>query len=41
MQVQIDNPNELDEIYDGITYSKSCAVNRMLCDYIGIFHLRK
>ncbi|GMT04611.1 hypothetical protein PENTCL1PPCAC_26785, partial [Pristionchus entomophagus] len=35
IEVQIDNPNELDEIYDSITYSKSNCVNRMLCEYLG------
>lgn len=33
--MQIDNPNELDEIYDSITYAKSNCVNRMLCEYLG------
>ncbi|GMR32147.1 hypothetical protein PMAYCL1PPCAC_02342 [Pristionchus mayeri] len=35
IEVQIDNPNELDEIYDSITYAKSNCVNRMLCEYLG------
>ena len=33
--MEIDNPNELDEIYDAITYAKSNSVNRMLCFYLG------
>ncbi|VDM46294.1 unnamed protein product [Toxocara canis] len=35
IEVEIDNPNELDEIYDSITYAKSNSVNRMLCSYLG------
>ncbi|MCP9257385.1 Aminopeptidase [Dirofilaria immitis] len=35
IEVEIDNPNELDEIYDSITYAKSNSVNRMLCNYLG------
>ncbi|CAJ0921272.1 unnamed protein product, partial [Mesorhabditis belari] len=35
IEVPIDNPNELDEIYDSITYAKSNSVNRMLCFYLG------
>ncbi|TKR82647.1 hypothetical protein L596_016338 [Steinernema carpocapsae] len=34
IEVEIDNPNELDEIYDSITYAKSNSVNRMLCSYL-------
>ena len=34
IEVEINNPNELDEIYDFITYSKSNSLNRMLCNYI-------
>jgi aminopeptidase N len=34
-KVTIDNPNELDEIYDNITYAKSNSVNRMLFSYLG------
>uniref|UniRef100_A0A915PS54 Aminopeptidase n=1 Tax=Setaria digitata TaxID=48799 RepID=A0A915PS54_9BILA len=35
IEVEIDNPNELDEIYDSITYAKSNSVNRMLFNYLG------
>lgn len=35
IEIEIDNPNELDEIYDNITYAKSNSVNRMLCNYLG------
>ncbi|KAK0405625.1 hypothetical protein QR680_018094 [Steinernema hermaphroditum] len=35
IEVEIDNPNELDEIYDSITYAKSNSINRMLCSYLG------
>lgn len=35
IEVEIDNPNELDEIYDSITYAKSNSINRMLCYYLG------
>ncbi|PAV64104.1 hypothetical protein WR25_05612 [Diploscapter pachys] len=35
IEVEIDNPNELEEIYDSITYAKSNSVNRMLCFYLG------
>lgn len=35
IEVEIDNPNELEEIYDSITYAKSNSVNRMLCTYLG------
>lgn len=34
-QVEIDNPCELEEIYDNITYAKSNAINRMLFYYLG------
>lgn len=34
-KVPIDNPNELDEIYDSITYAKSNSINRMLCNFLG------
>jgi len=33
-KVPINNPNELDEIYDSITYAKSNSVIRMLCNYL-------
>ncbi|KAI1732802.1 peptidase family m1 domain-containing protein [Ditylenchus destructor] len=36
IEVQINNPNELDEIYDSITYNKSNSMNRMLCNYLGM-----
>ncbi|CAJ0564651.1 unnamed protein product, partial [Mesorhabditis spiculigera] len=35
IEVPIENPNELDEIYDSITYAKSNSINRMLCFYLG------
>ncbi|VIO88592.1 Peptidase family M1 containing protein [Brugia malayi] len=35
IEIEIDNPNELDEIYDNITYAKSNSINRMLCNYLG------
>uniref|UniRef100_A0A1I7SBU0 Aminopeptidase n=1 Tax=Bursaphelenchus xylophilus TaxID=6326 RepID=A0A1I7SBU0_BURXY len=35
IEVEIDNPNELDEIYDSITYAKSNSINRMLFNYLG------
>uniref|UniRef100_A0A915EUB2 Aminopeptidase n=1 Tax=Ditylenchus dipsaci TaxID=166011 RepID=A0A915EUB2_9BILA len=34
IEVAINNPNELDEIYDSITYAKSNSMNRMLCNYL-------
>jgi aminopeptidase N len=34
-QVTIDNPCELDEIYDAITYGKSASIIRMLFNYLG------
>uniref|UniRef100_A0A914CYE7 Puromycin-sensitive aminopeptidase n=1 Tax=Acrobeloides nanus TaxID=290746 RepID=A0A914CYE7_9BILA len=34
IEVEIDNPNELDEIFDNITYAKSSCLNRMLCYYL-------
>jgi puromycin-sensitive aminopeptidase len=34
IEVHIDNPNELDEIYDSITYAKSNSVIRMLYHYL-------
>jgi hypothetical protein len=34
-QVTIDNPCELDEIYDAITYGKSNSIIRMLFNYLG------
>ncbi|EYC45967.1 hypothetical protein Y032_0412g977 [Ancylostoma ceylanicum] len=35
IEVEIDNPCELEEIYDNITYAKSNAINRMLFYYLG------
>ncbi|KAL3989469.1 Peptidase M1 family protein [Acanthocheilonema viteae] len=35
IEVEIDNPNEMDEIYDSITYAKSNSIIRMLCNYLG------
>ncbi|WKX89353.1 hypothetical protein Q1695_008753 [Nippostrongylus brasiliensis] len=35
IEVEIDNPCELEEIYDNITYAKSNAINRMLFHYLG------
>ncbi|CAK5095767.1 unnamed protein product [Meloidogyne enterolobii] len=35
IEVPINNPNELEEIYDAITYAKSCSVIRMLFNYLG------
>ncbi|KAJ1361682.1 pp2a multicopy suppressor [Parelaphostrongylus tenuis] len=35
IEVEIENPCELEEIYDRITYSKSNAINRMLFHYLG------
>nr|AML39764.1 aminopeptidase [Haemonchus contortus]CDJ85176.1 Peptidase M1 domain containing protein [Haemonchus contortus] len=35
IEVEIDDPCELEEIYDNITYAKSNAVNRMLFHYLG------
>ncbi|ETN76612.1 peptidase family M1 [Necator americanus] len=35
IEVEIDNPCELEEIYDNITYAKSNAINRMLFFYLG------
>ncbi|CAD5218167.1 unnamed protein product [Bursaphelenchus okinawaensis] len=35
IEIEIDNPNELDEIYDSITYAKSNSINRMLYTYLG------
>ncbi|KAL3120399.1 hypothetical protein niasHT_005720 [Heterodera trifolii] len=35
IEVPIENPNELDEIYDAVTYEKSCSVLRMLFNHLG------
>lgn len=35
IEVEIENPCELEEIYDKITYAKSNAINRMLFHYLG------
>ncbi|KHJ81160.1 hypothetical protein OESDEN_19154, partial [Oesophagostomum dentatum] len=35
IEVEIDNPCELEEIYDNITYAKSNCINRMLFYYLG------
>uniref|UniRef100_A0A1I7XH35 Peptidase_M1 domain-containing protein n=1 Tax=Heterorhabditis bacteriophora TaxID=37862 RepID=A0A1I7XH35_HETBA len=35
IEVEINNPNELTEIFDSITYAKSNCVIRMLCYYLG------
>lgn len=34
IEVEINNPNELDEIYDVITYCKSNSLNRMLYNFL-------
>ena len=41
LQVQIENPNELDEISDQITNQKSSSVIRMLYTYLGETSLKK
>jgi len=33
--VEIKNPNEIDEIYDGISYSKGASLNGMCYDFLG------
>uniref|UniRef100_A0A0N4Z7J0 Aminopeptidase n=1 Tax=Parastrongyloides trichosuri TaxID=131310 RepID=A0A0N4Z7J0_PARTI len=35
IEVPINNPSELEDIYDAITYQKSCSVLRMLYFYLG------
>lgn len=40
-QVAIHDPNELEEIYDAITYKKSNSIIRMLFDYLGEETFRK
>ncbi|CAG9540352.1 unnamed protein product, partial [Cercopithifilaria johnstoni] len=35
VEVEINNPNEMEEIYDSITYAKSNSIIRMLCNYLG------
>ncbi|KAF7633111.1 Aminopeptidase [Meloidogyne graminicola] len=35
IEVPINNPNELEEIYDSITYNKSNSIIRMLFNYLG------
>ncbi|KAL3079369.1 hypothetical protein niasHT_037699 [Heterodera trifolii] len=35
IEVPIDNPNELEEIYDSITYAKSNSIIRMLFNHLG------
>lgn len=34
IEMEINNPNELDEIYDAVTYCKSNSLIRMLCNYL-------
>ena len=34
-QVPVGHPDEIDEIFDAISYSKGACVIRMLHDYIG------
>uniref|UniRef100_A0A914XGU4 Aminopeptidase n=1 Tax=Plectus sambesii TaxID=2011161 RepID=A0A914XGU4_9BILA len=34
IEVEINNPNEVDELYDRITYQKGNSINRMLCSYL-------
>lgn len=33
--VQVNNPDEINEIFDGITYSKGAAVIRMMNYFLG------
>lgn len=35
IEVPIDNPSEIDEIFDDISYSKGACAIRMLREYIG------
>ena len=35
MQVEIGNPNEIEDIYDGVSYSKGASVNGMVYAYLG------
>ena len=35
LQVPVGHPDEIDEIFDAISYSKGASVIRMLHDYIG------
>lgn len=35
LQVPVGHPDEVDEIFDAISYSKGASVIRMLHDYIG------
>jgi aminopeptidase N len=35
IEVPVSNPNEIDEIFDGISYSKGASLIRMVEDYIG------
>lgn len=41
IQVKIENPSEIDEIFDAISYSKGASVIRMLHNYIGDDDFRK
>jgi puromycin-sensitive aminopeptidase len=36
IEVAVNHAHEIDEIFDGISYAKGCAVNRMLAEYVGL-----
>ena len=41
IEVEVGHPSEVDEIFDQISYSKGCAVIRMLHNWIGDANFRK
>eukprot|EP01080_Neovahlkampfia_damariscottae_P011786 gene11786-5123_t len=36
IEVEVNSAMEIDEIFDGISYAKGCAVIRMLAEYVGL-----
>ncbi|ESO94410.1 hypothetical protein LOTGIDRAFT_202512 [Lottia gigantea] len=41
IEVKVGHPSEIDEIFDGISYSKGASIIRMLSDYLGNEDFRK
>ncbi|XP_050419244.2 puromycin-sensitive aminopeptidase [Patella vulgata] len=41
IEVKVGHPSEIDEIFDGISYSKGASIIRMLSDYLGAEDFRK
>ncbi|MGI8420628.1 MAG: M1 family metallopeptidase [Candidatus Levyibacteriota bacterium] len=41
IEVEIEDPNDINEIYDAVSYSKGASIIRMLAEYLGYEHFEK